>query len=476
MNCAEYQERLVVYLEGLLEGAEKQAVEEHLNTCETCRTELQGLQTLQARLVRNGAALAGTNLEDEVMNRIIREQSVQLRSARQAGVGLRLRRLIMKSAIAKLAVAAVVVLAVVAALSLWTGTKGVVLADVLAKVEQVQAFVYKMTMRTEEAVGETSIEATALIANEYGMRMDLNMTMAGTGQKMAQQMYMLTREGKLVTVLPDMKKYMRMDVDESLFKRMQEQGHDPRLMIRQILASQYTALGQSVIDGVEVEGFQTTDPAYAGNAFGDVDVKLWVSTKNWLPVRMEMNIQANEQTRMRATLYDFQWDIPATAADFTPALPADFTPGPGDGVKMPAINETSALEGLRVFVTFTDRYPESLNLVNVMQAAGDFMESQTPGAQQFREQLAQMKSDEERVKKSMELMIPVQSLAGFYALLVQEKKEPAYYGKVVTPGDLALVLMRWKTGDNEYRVLFGDLHAETVNAETLAKLEAALPK
>ena len=38
------------------------------------------------------------------------------------------------------------------------------------------------------------------------------------------------------------------------------------------------------------------------------------------------------------------------------------------------------------------------------------------------------------------------------------------------------MLLRWKTGDNEYRVIFGDLHAETVDAETLARLEAALPK
>ncbi len=44
------------------------------------------------------------------------------------------------------------------------------------------------------------------------------------------------------------------------------------------------------------------------------------------------------------------------------------------------------------------------------------------------------------------------------------------------PGDVAAVLLRWKTGENEYRVLFGDLHAETVDADTLAKLEAALPK
>ena len=110
----------------------------------------KGLQTLRQRLVGNGKALAQSSLEDEVMNRIIREQNARLKSAAQAGAGLHLRRLIMKSSVAKVAVAAVVVLAVAGGLFLWTGTKsGVALADVLAKVEQIQAFMYKMTMHVK---------------------------------------------------------------------------------------------------------------------------------------------------------------------------------------------------------------------------------------------------------------------------------------------------------------------------------------
>jgi hypothetical protein len=61
-------------------------------------------------------------------------------------------------------------------------------------------------------------------------------------------------------------------------------------------------------------------------------------------------------------------------------------------------------------------------------------------------------------------------------ILTQQKKEPVYYGKIAKPGDIAQVLLRWKTGENEYRVIFADLHAATVNADTLAQLEAGLPK
>jgi hypothetical protein len=36
--------------------------------------------------------------------------------------------------------------------------------------------------------------------------------------------------------------------------------------------------------------------------------------------------------------------------------------------------------------------------------------------------------------------------------------------------------MRWKLSDSEYRVIFGDLHAQTVTPEALAELEKNVPK
>jgi hypothetical protein len=58
----------------------------------------------------------------------------------------------------------------------------------------------------------------------------------------------------------------------------------------------------------------------------------------------------------------------------------------------------------------------------------------------------------------------------------QDKKDLAYYGNIVKPGETDKVLMRWKISDNEYRIIYCDLHAETVTKERLAELEAALPK
>jgi anti-sigma factor RsiW len=483
MNCAECQELLVAYLEELLEDSQNQAVEEHVKECEICQAELKGLQTLQHRLVDNGKALAQSDLEDQVMNRIIREQSARLKSAVRAGMVLRLRRLIMKSATVKIAVAAAVVLACAGGFYLVGGTRNVALADVLNKVEQVPAYMYRMTMHIKGGMPGMSPEGTdmtttALIANDYGARMDVHMTDPITGQPMDQQIYLLPAQKMMMMILPGMKKYTRMSLDDSMFEQMKKQNNDPRIMIQQILACKYEELGKSVIDGVAVQGFRTTDPAYAGGTVEDVDVKVWVDVKTWLPVRVEMNLKVNEQMEMRGTLHDFQWDVPVSAAEFTPALPADYTAGPGDGLKVPPMSEQTALEGLKLCLDLFGKYPENLNIATLVQMLQELQEpdkSKTPAAQKLRQTMEQAKTDEERTQ-AMITMMPLQMLGAFYMSLGQEKKEPAYYGKVAQPGDIAQVLLRWKTGENEYRVIFADLHAETVDADTLAKLEAALPK
>jgi hypothetical protein len=62
----------------------------------------------------------------------------------------------------------------------------------------------------------------------------------------------------------------------------------------------------------------------------------------------------------------------------------------------------------------------------------------------------------------------------------QSDQEPAVAGSVeaveLASKDTGRVLLPWKVSESEYRVVFGDLHAETVTAEKLAELEAALPK
>ncbi|MHC4643233.1 MAG: hypothetical protein ACYS32_16435, partial [Planctomycetota bacterium] len=80
-------------------------------------------------------------------------------------------------------------------------------------------------------------------------------------------------------------------------------------------------------------------------------------------------------------------------------------------------------------------------------------------------------TDTELETKMLEALQPVYPIGLFYMALVEDKKEPVYYGQTVGPNDVEAILMRWKISDNQYRVIFGDLTTETVSAERLTELE-----
>ena len=62
-------------------------------------------------------------------------------------------------------------------------------------------------------------------------------------------------------------------------------------------------------------------------------------------------------------------------------------------------------------------------------------------------------------------------LGMFYEELSEKKKDPAYYGATVGPGDADKVLLRWKLDDGQYRVILGNLGIKNVAPEELADLE-----
>jgi hypothetical protein len=481
MNCAECKDLLVLYIEQLLDDSQRQMVAAHLKGCQSCRGELEGLQTLQDRLVQNGKAVGRTSVEDRVMDRIIREQNARLKSAAQAGMGLRIKRLVMRNSAVKMAVAAAVVLVAVGGWFLWKGTdSGVALADVLARVEQIRALTYQMDNHTKVTMlgaggFEMDMRMTWLISDDYGMRVDTRTTGSTTSQVTEQQAYILPGQNTMLTVEPAKKQYARMVLDDAMIEKERKETNDPRTMIQRLLGCRYEDLGVTMLDGIEVQGFQSTDPALMAGA-EDVNVKVWVDLKTRLPVRVEGKMKMSNEVESQYIIHDFQWDVPVSADEFTPVIPPDYTPSLADGTKTVSPTEQGAIEGLQFCVEFTGAYPKSLGLDSLMDTMRLFATSQTPAAKKFEQETAQLKSQEEQMAKAMEIARPIQSLTMFYMMLSQQQKEPAYYGHLVQPGDATLPLMRWKTADNEYRVIFGDLHALTVTGEELTALEAALPK
>lgn len=388
-------------------------------------------------------------------------------------------RITMKSPLAKLAIAAVVAIAVVLGLVMWTGTgPRVALADVLTRVEEVSAYMYQMTSRTTTQMdtGESrELEAhyTILTSHEHGMKMVMEMTDPNGNMSMHQEMYMSPQQKTMIMIMPDHKKYMQMEFDDTLFEQKRKESNDPRAMLQLVLQCDYKSLGRSTIDGIEVEGFQTTDPTYMGGALGQVDIKMWVDVKTQLPVQSEMDMGIGDTMHMHGVMYDFEWDVPVAAAEFEPVIPDDYTSFTKEPIKMPAMNEEAAIEGLSFCVELGDgRYPEDLGMNTLISLAVKIPELQGLSDDEKKNLL----SAQGTAQKFMDKMMPVMGLMGFHQMLVLEKKEPAYYGKTVTPEDTDQVLMRWKVSEDEYRVIFGSLHAETVTADVLAELEKTLPE
>jgi hypothetical protein len=483
MNCAECKDLLVAHLEGLLDGLQEQAVMSHLESCEACRTEWKGLQTLQQRLVGNGKALAvetqnlASPFEDEVMNRIIREQNVTLKRVAQAGASLRLRRFLMKSPIARIAAAAAVVVACVLAVSMWKSTGSIALAAVVAKVEQVQAYLYRETATiTDQARGDSTSETTVLMSNDYGMRTDSTRVNASDGRENRSLTYVLPHQKSVVMLNMNEKQYTRMALDDATVTAMKVQNRDPREMLKRLLACKYSELGTTVIDGVKVQGFETTDPAYLGETDTNVSARVWVAVDTWLPVRYELELDLREGVHLSAVQDGYEWDIRVDGSDFQPDIPADFAANELDGMQMPSYSEQGMIDALRMVAEFTGRYPAAIDIDALGRLTQDILTADTPAAQQLREQLKSAGSPEAGARMSQQRLMKLMVLSTFPKVLARQQAEPVYHGDVVTPNDAALPLMRWKTADNEYRVIFGDLHAETVGADTLATLESTLPK
>jgi hypothetical protein len=428
MNCEECKESLVAYLEGLLAEDQKLAVTEHLKDCHSCQAELKQLTNLQERLTSNGRAAAQSDLENGVLNRIVREQNVRLKAADKATAGLKLRRLIMKSSITRIAVAAAVI--VVAALGVLSiSAPSITFADVVKPLLTARTLILDMIVGDEE----TGPVIHDVIVDSRIRRVISNQEhVANIIDTEAAQMLTLHTEGK-IAVYSDIKGSLEegtRDYLASLRKIITDLQNNPGFKAKE--------LGEKEIDGQKVVGFS------AG------EFTIWADAETALPVRIEV-----ESPQLSAIFKNFQFDVPVEELESLVSM--DVPDGYAEQKKvfdMGTPTEQDLVECLRIWaeVLLDGNFPQAIGMTEIM--------SQLP---QIEAKLGEsVASPEEGTQKGMTL--------GKGMLFEMSLKDKHYAGGGVKLGDASKAIFWYKPeGAETWRVIYGDLSVKDVAPDNLPK-------
>ena len=127
----------------------------------------------------------------------------------------------MKRPITKLAAAAVIILACSTGLILWRSTgSGIALADVLTRIEQVTAYMYKMHW-TETRQQTTSERTSTVLVSQgdgiNGIKMIQTSVDPNNGKSRNDEIYLLPRENTLLIVLHQEKNIYRIKYEDTEF-------------------------------------------------------------------------------------------------------------------------------------------------------------------------------------------------------------------------------------------------------------------
>mgnify|MGYP001041662404 CR=1 FL=1 len=435
MNCVKFKELLVAYLEGLLEESQKQEVTKHLKECQNCQVELEQITNLRGRLVKNGVTVGQSDLEDDVMNRIVHEQNVRLEAASKAGEGLNLRRIIMKSKITRIAAAAAIIFVVLIGIHSFTGGT-VTFAQVIEPILKARTVVYDFIIGDEESnpvimheiVVGTRIERT--ISNLPGMTQIIDL-----------------ESGKMLALN---------DVDKTagyvnIKGMLQERSKSYIEFVRKVLMElkdnpDVKELGEQVIDGRKAIGF-------SGRGNNNQELKIWADPKTAVPIRVELRLGRE----FFVVLKNFKFDVHVDESQVSMDVPPGYTLQEGE-VDFTKGTEEDFIESLRIWaeVLLDGKFPEVVGTEQYMK--------QVP---LLGEKLVQSGLSDEEVGKKVGMIFP---RAMFFLQLLEIDGKYHYAGKGVKLGDADTAIFWYRPeGAETYRVIYGDLSVKDIAPENLPK-------
>ncbi len=196
---------------------------------------------------------------------------------------------------------------------------GVAWGDVLAKVKNVPIVTYKFRLTMSYPEGRQWIdESDVYVSKEHGSRID-----SYKEGQLYMLKYLLPARKVAYIVHPQLKRYFERTLSDEQAAAMVEQ-QDPRQWLEWILSWDYTKLGRSEIDGVEVEGIEAKRE-------DKETLRLWVDVQTNWPVRIESEGEMMSEGQLRPShmvMDHFQWDAEIDPGLFEPNIPEDYTLSP----------------------------------------------------------------------------------------------------------------------------------------------------
>jgi len=428
MNCAEFKEILVAYLEGLLAEDQKQAVSDHLKDCRACQAELKQITSLQERLVSNGRVVAQRDLENDVMNLIVREQNVRLKVAQKATAGLKLRRIIMKSSITRVAAAAVIIVAVLIGIQQF-GSGTVTFAKVIEPILNARTVILDLIVGDEE---------TSPLMHDIVVGSRIRRTISNIPNVTS----IIDLENAKILALDDNNKTAAyVDIKGPL----QEGTRNFVEFLREVvvkLQDNHEELGEQEIDGQRAIGFVSRGP--------NEEVKIWADAKTALPIRIELRVG-----QFFSILKNFQFDVPIEDSLISMDVPEGYTLQETQ-FDLSGSTEQDFIEGLRIWTRVHDgMFPEAVGTENTMK--------QVP---LLAEKIAQLNlSDDETTQMMMKYV------RGMLFIQTLERQSQGHYaGEGVKLGDAGKAIFWYQPeGSQTWRVVYGDLSVKDMATENLPK-------
>jgi len=237
-------------------------------------------------------------------------------------------RRIMKTPMARLAVAAAIVLAVLLGMYFIGGTSNTTWAAVLNKVRDFNTCISRT--RSVETAGprpdgfEFASEdaSTIYYSEQYGL-----FTESHKNGELFSRSYTLLQDNESVFICYPLELYKRTPLAMDQIQEFRDK--QPKQIVAKILEHNYVELGDTTMEGKRVRGIELRDPnAFADEPappFDDFSARFWIDTQTELPVWVEISFLPNGSEKRYTAVWDqFQWGVALDPNLFKPEIPANF--------------------------------------------------------------------------------------------------------------------------------------------------------